>query len=92
MPLDAPPSNVRQGGIETETTQMTYKAPHFGNLKARATKLGLIIKKVSTAEDAYWNGGRHEYVIYAPGENWENKRIFSLAGIRAQVEKIEARA
>lgn len=68
---------------------MAYIKPHFGNLKARAAKLGLVITKASTAEDAYWNGGRHQYVLHAPGDDWENIEMLELGGIRHDIEKLE---
>lgn len=69
---------------------MAYVAPHFGNLKARATKLGLIITKTTTAEDARIYGG-HNYVLHAPGADWENMEMLALGGIRHEIELAEKR-
>lgn len=65
------------------------KPPHYGNLKARAGKLGLIITRGTTEEDARMFG--HEYVLHEAGENWEDMRLFSLHGIRVMIEAEEKR-
>jgi hypothetical protein len=67
---------------------MPYVAPHYGNLKARAAKLGLVITKTTTTEDARIYGG-HNYVLHAPGDDWDNMEMLALGGIRHEIELAE---
>lgn len=71
---------------------MTYVKPHYGNLKARARRLGLVITRMTTDQDAY-NFGGHEYVltsIDATQRDKDNAVLRSLAGIRRDIEDVEA--
>ncbi len=71
---------------------MAYTKPHFGNLQARAKKLGLIVVRMTTDQDAYHFGG-HEYVLvsqHASQRDKDNAVLRSLAGIRRDIEDVEA--
>lgn len=71
---------------------MAYTKPHYGNLKARARRLGLVITRMTTDQDAY-NFGGHEYVltsIDATQADKDNAVLRSLAGIRRDIEDVEA--
>lgn len=71
---------------------MAYTKPHYGNLKARARRLGLVITRMTTDQDAY-NFGGHEYVltsIDATQLDKDNAVLRSLHGIRRDIEDIEA--
>lgn len=51
--------------------------PNIGNLRKRAKVLGMLITRGSTDEDARMFGG-HEYVLHAPGADWENEHNNTL--------------
>lgn len=71
---------------------MAYTKPHFGNLQARAKRLGLIVVRMTTDQDAYHFGG-HEYVLVSQHANQRDKDnavLRSLSGIRRDIEDVEA--
>jgi hypothetical protein len=69
-------------GLEDMTT------PNINNLRARAMRLGLVVTKTTSEQDAR-DFGQHLYVLHKDGEDWENMECFSLYGIRAMIADIE---
>lgn len=70
---------------------MQNSKPRYGNLQARAHRLGLVVTKMTTDEDARACGA-HEYVltsIDATQEQKDNARLQTLYGIRHEIESIE---